>query len=173
MPATDVAQLDADLVAFVTAHYDRLLGLARLICRDTSDAADAVQNGLEQAWRGRASLRDPERTRQWLDRIVAREAVRVSKRRGSWWSRLVSSDAHVKWADPADPRATDASISSALRAGFERLSADQRAVVVLHLHAGYSVAETAAMVAAPEETVRSRLRLARQRLRQELEGADA
>lgn len=37
------------------------------------------------------------------------------------------------------------------------------------MHAGYTVAETAAMVGAPDETVRSRLRLARQRLRRELE----
>jgi len=170
MPATDVAVPDADLVSFVTAHYDRLLGLARLICRDTSDAADAVQTGLELAWRKRSSLREPERTKQWLDRIVAREAVRISKRRQSWWSRLVVHDAQVKWIDAPDPQAPDASVSSALRAGFDRLSAEQRAVVVLHLHAGYSVAETAAIVGAPEETVRSRLRLARQRLRKELEG---
>jgi len=156
----------------VAAHYDRLLGLARLICRDTSDAADAVQNGLEQAWRSRASLREPERTRQWLDRIVAREAVRVSKRRRSWWSRLINPDAYVGWIEPADEHATVVDISSALRAGFERLSAEQRAVVVLHLHAGYSVVETAAMVGVPEETVRSRLRLARQRLRKELEGVE-
>lgn len=169
--AADAAALDADLVNFVTEHYDRLLGLARLICRDTSDAADAVQNGLEQAWRNRSALRDSQRTKQWLDRIVAREAVRISKRRQSWWSRLINADGNVTWIEPAD-RSADASIASAIRAGFARLSADQRAVVVLHLHAGYSVAETAVIVGAPEETVRSRLRLARQRLRHELESAD-
>jgi DNA-directed RNA polymerase specialized sigma24 family protein len=49
------------------------------------------------------------------------------------------------------------------------LSPEQRAVVALHLHLGYSVAETADIIAAPEETVRSRLRLARERLRREFE----
>jgi DNA-directed RNA polymerase specialized sigma24 family protein len=39
----------------------------------------------------------------------------------------------------------------------------------LHLYAGYSVAETAEIVGAPVETARSRLRLARQRLRMELD----
>ena len=52
------ADTDAAIAAFVAQHYDRLLGLARLICRDASDAADAVQLGLEQAWRKRAALRD-------------------------------------------------------------------------------------------------------------------
>ena len=58
---------------------------------------------------------------------------------------------------------------SAMRIAFERLSPDQRAVIALHLHAGYSIADTAVMVGAPEETVRSRLRLAKERLRRELE----
>ena len=49
---------DAALSAFVTEHYDRLLRLARLVCRDASDSADAVQVGLEQAWRRRSTLRD-------------------------------------------------------------------------------------------------------------------
>ena len=65
-------------------HYDRLLRMARLICRDTGDAADAVQTGLERAWRRRSTLRDDARIRPWLDRIVTREAVRISKSRQSW-----------------------------------------------------------------------------------------
>jgi DNA-directed RNA polymerase specialized sigma24 family protein len=40
------------------------------------------------------------------------------------------------------------------------------------MHLGYTVAETADLVGAPEETVRSRLRLAKQRLRDELGDTD-
>jgi DNA-directed RNA polymerase specialized sigma24 family protein len=43
--------------------------------------------------------------------------------------------------------------------------------VALHLHAGYTVSETAELVGAPIETVRSRLRVAREHLRRELAGA--
>ena len=56
-----------------------------------------------------------------------------------------------------------------LRIAYESLPADQRAAVALHLHYGYSVAETADIVGAPVETVRSRLRLGRERIRQALE----
>jgi RNA polymerase sigma-70 factor (ECF subfamily) len=56
-----------------------------------------------------------------------------------------------------------------MRAAFEKLSNEQRTVVTLHLYAGYTVAETAEIVGVPLETVRSRLRLARQRLRENLE----
>jgi RNA polymerase sigma-70 factor, ECF subfamily len=161
--------MDATLGVFVAEHYDRLLRLARLICRDTGDAADAVQVGLEHAWRGRSTLRDEKKLGPWLDRIVTREAVRVSKRRQSWLNRLFTPRAEVKWIEPVDSRTPEPSTLVALRAAFAELSPEQRAVVVLHMHCGYSIAETAALVSAPDETVRSRLRLARQRLRRELE----
>jgi RNA polymerase sigma-70 factor, ECF subfamily len=163
------AQSDAAITAFVAEHYDRLLRLARLICRDAGDAADAVQIGLEQAWRKHATLRDESRLRPWLDRIVTREAVRISKSRQSWLSRLFTPRPEVTWIEPADNQATEPQTFVALRAAFQKLSPEQRAVVGLHMHLGYSVAETAAIVGAPDETVRSRLRLAKQRLRRELE----
>jgi RNA polymerase sigma-70 factor, ECF subfamily len=160
---------DAAIAAFVAEHYDRLLRMARLICRDTSDAADAVQLGLELAWRRRTTLRDDARIRPWLDRIVTREAVRISKRRQSWLSRLFTPRPGVTWIEPPDRQASEPPTFVALRAAFERLSPEHRAVVALHMHFGYSVAETAVIVGAPEETVRSRLRVAKQRLRHELE----
>jgi RNA polymerase sigma-70 factor (ECF subfamily) len=160
---------DGAIGAFVAEHYDRLLRLARLICRDSSDAADAVQVGLEQAWRRRATLRDDTLFRPWLDRIIVREAVRISKRRQSRLSRLLSPSARVAWIEPPDPQVSDPSTFLALRTAFLQLSPDQRAVVALHLQLGYTVAETATIVEASHETVRSRLRLARQRLRRELE----
>ncbi len=163
------ARSDAAIAAFVAEHYERLLRLARLVCSDTNDAADAVQVGLEQAWRRRATLRDDARLQAWLNRIVVREAVRISKSRQSWLSRLFTPRTDVNWLEPPDTQGSDPSTFVALRAAFQRLSSEQRAVVVLHLHLGYSVAETAEIVGAPDETVRSRLRSARQRLRRELE----
>jgi RNA polymerase sigma-70 factor (ECF subfamily) len=55
-----------------------------------------------------------------------------------------------------------------LREALGRLSPDQRAVIALHLHAGYSVDETARVLGVPFDTVRSRLRAARDRLRREM-----
>jgi RNA polymerase sigma-70 factor (ECF subfamily) len=165
----EVARSDAAITAFVAEHYDRLLRLAGLVCRDTSDAADAVQVGLEQAWRRRSTLHDDAPLRPWRDRIVVREAVRISKRRASWLSRIFTPRSEITWIQPPDRRASEPATVVALHAAFEELSPEQRAVVVLHLHFGYSVAETAAIVGAPDETVRSRLRLARVRLRRELE----
>jgi RNA polymerase sigma-70 factor, ECF subfamily len=166
---SDEYPVDVALTTFVVEHYARLLGLARLVCRDANDAADAVQLGLEQAWRKRSSLRDEARMRPWLDRIVVREAVRVAKGRRSWLGRLFASQPTAEATDPRDRSYAEPSTFVALRDAFAQLSPEQRAVVALHLHAGYTVAETATMVGAPIETVRSRLRLAKRRLRRELE----
>jgi len=160
---------DLALETFVVEHYDRLLRLARLICRDATDATDAVQAGLEQAWRRRSSLRDPERRRGWLDRIVVREAIRISRRQRSLVQRLFGLDQDVEWIEPAALPMANIELRMALRAAFESLSPEQRAVVALHLYAGHLVVETADIVGAPLETVRSRLRLARERLRHALE----
>ena len=169
MAELEQSRSDAAIVAFVTEHYDRLVRVALLICRDAGDAADAVQIGLESAWRKRFTLREDSLLRPWLDRIVSREAVRVSKRRGSWLGHILAPRPGVTEIDPLDKRATEPAAFVALRAAFSRLSPEQRAVVALHLHLGYSVAETAAIVGAPDDTVRSRLRVARERLRLELQ----
>jgi RNA polymerase sigma factor (sigma-70 family) len=98
-----------------------------------------------------------------------REAIRVSKSRQSWLSRLFTPRPGIEWIEPPDRRGSEPATFVALRTAFAQLSPEQRAVVALHLHAGYTVAETATIVGAPEETVRSRLRLAKARLRRELE----
>jgi RNA polymerase sigma-70 factor (ECF subfamily) len=159
----------ADLTEFVRDNNDRLIRLAGLVCRNVADAEDAVQAALERAWRNQAALNDQTRLKPWLDRIVVREAIRITRSRESLLGRLMGRDRDEIVIDLIDPRATDAPRVAELKAAFARLSAEQRAVVALHLYAGYSVAETAEIVGAPVETARSRLRLARQRLRMELD----
>ena len=162
--ALDAATLDG----FVREHHDRLVGLARLVCLDASEAGDAVQSALEQAWRRRRGLRDPDALGSWLDRIVVREAIRLDRRRRSPLARFFGGPREIP-VGIVDARATVTPERADLRLAYEALPADQRAAVALHLHYGYSVAETAEIVDAPVETVRSRLRVARERLRTALE----
>ena len=155
-PAAAIAGTASDrLEAFVSEHYGRLIRLAALVGRSVDEAEDTVQAALERAWRRRDALRDPASLRPWLDRIVVREAIRTTHRRLTTVDELV--------LDRHGAETTDA--MTALRIAFEQLSPDHRAAVVLHLYMGYPVAETAAMLGARTETVRSRLRLARERLR--------
>ena len=157
--------IEQELGDFVSAHYQRLIRLAVLVCRNTEDAEDAVQAAFERAWRSKGALRDRRRLKPWLDRIVVREAIRISRSRTGFLRRLFGSEGDDLAAEVADPRAGVETGWTDMRAAFARLSAEQRAVVVFHLYAGYSVAETADLVGVGVETARSRLRLARARLR--------
>jgi RNA polymerase sigma-70 factor, ECF subfamily len=154
----------ASLDVFVRTHYPRLIRLAGLITRDTDQAQDAVQTALERAWRKRGTVRDPARLRPWLDRIVAREAIRQTHGSDVSVLRHDSSD----WIQFSSAMPEPAEMAD-LREAVGRLSPTHRAVIGLHLYAGYSVEETAQVLAVPFDTVRSRLRAARKQLRGELE----
>ena len=158
----------ASLDAFIRAHYPRLIRLAGLITRDAEQAQDAVQAALERAWRKRDAVRDASRLRPWLDRIVAREAIRQT--RGSALSALLRREPQ-EWIQYPSIMPEPGEMV-ALREALGRLSPDHRAVIALHVHEGYSVEETARILAVPFDTVRSRLRAARSRLRQELAEKD-
>jgi len=175
--------LERDLAAFFAEHYDRLVRLAALVCHSQSLTEDAVQAAMEQAWRRRSTLRDRAQVRPWMDRIVVREAIRTNRR--PWWTKLTPGQATVTEISAGEIEGDGDDASSrpgpsqramdpiwvALTVAFHDLPVEQRAVVALHLYAGYSVEETAQIMGARLETTRSRLRLARDRLRREL-GSD-
>jgi RNA polymerase sigma-70 factor (ECF subfamily) len=144
-----------ELRDFVSEHHSRLIRLAALVTRSVDEAEDAVQAAFERAWRHRASLTDPSRLRPWLDRIVVREAIRGARR-----------PTHTLAIELAAPFDRDSSHeTAAVHQALDQLAPGHRAVVVLHLYAGYSVADTATALNIPVETARSRLRVARDRLR--------
>lgn len=160
------AGVEDQLAAFFDAHYERMVGLAGLVCRSHVLAEDAVQAAMEQAWKRRSSLRDPNRMRWWLDRIVVREAIRMNRR--PWWIRLTAKQTDEQASRLPDPAGETTPQRMALTTAFAALTAEQRAACMLHLHLGYGVVETAQLMGAGVETTRSRLRLARRRLRADL-----
>ena len=163
---SEAATIEDQLAAFFGAHYERMVRLAGLVCHGGDQAEDAVQAAMEQAWRRRTSLRDPERMRWWLDRIVVREAIRLNRR--PWWGRLTGTLTELQASVLPDPARDSTPERLALNAAFAELAPEQRAACVLHLHLGYGVVETAELMGAGVETTRSRLRMARQRLRADL-----
>jgi RNA polymerase sigma-70 factor (ECF subfamily) len=153
------------LEELVAENYERLLRVAVLICADPADAEDAVQVALERAWRHGQALRDPDRLPAWLHRIVVREAIRLEHRRRGLLGRWLAPPREIL-VGPSPEADRDLDLQAALR----DLPVEQRVALVLHYYAGYSVAETAELSGVSLETARSRLRLARDRLRAALGG---
>ena len=164
------------LETFIATNHARLVRLATLVSGDVASAQDIVQVAFERAWKARHTFRAGAPLRPWLDRIVVREAARERRSRHAWLSRIVQPhpvrvvSEHVRGAN--DELAVTFQEREAVRDALASLGARHRAVVVLHLHAGYSVDEVATMLDIPRETVRSRLRVARVQLRSALSEVD-
>jgi RNA polymerase sigma-70 factor (ECF subfamily) len=158
--------LDAfsDLTAGTT---NRLFGAARLILRDDEHAADAVQDALLQAWLDLRGLRDPDRFDAWLHRLLVRACYRAARRGRQREVVELALDATLEPMTPDAQRAV--AVHDQLDRGFRRLSADQRAVIVLRHYLGLSLAESAEALAIPLGTMQSRLSRATQAMRAALE----
>ena len=156
---------DGDHDAFavlVGASIARLEAVARLILRDQELARDAVQEAYIRAWRDLPGLRDPERFDAWLHRLTVNacfDAVRRRKRR----------PIEVELSPIMPPTIADQTGHIAdrdqLERGFRRLSADQRAVLVLHYYVGMSASVVADTLDIPMGTAQSRLNRALAELR--------
>jgi RNA polymerase sigma-70 factor (ECF subfamily) len=159
---------DLDAFSALTAGAtNRLFGAARLILRDDEHAADAVQDALLQAWLDVRGLRDPDRFDAWLHRLLVRSCYRAAKRGRQRAVIELPLDAMLEPRTPDAQRAV--AVHDQLDRGFQRLSPEQRAVIVLHHYLGLSLAESAEALAIPLGTMQSRLSRATQAMRAALD----
>src|SRR5262245_1508819 len=149
---------------------NRLFAAARLILRDDGLAEDVVQETLISAWQDLRGLREPDRFDAWLHRILVRTCYRSAARarRRAAFEVAAADDSRP---DDVDTPATVAN-RDVLERGFERLSPDQRAVIVLHHSLGYTLAESADILGVPLGTVQSRLHRALLAMRAGIDGDD-
>lgn len=133
---------------------------ARAILGSPSDAEEATQDAFVSAWRSLPSLRDVERFDAWLGRIVMNACrMTLRRRRGVREIELdeESGMRSVAGVDPSDVAAT----ADAFDRAFERLSAEDRYMLMLHYRDGVAIADIAARLEIPGGTVKSRLSRAR------------
>ncbi|MGH2867753.1 MAG: RNA polymerase sigma factor [Solirubrobacteraceae bacterium] len=139
----------------------RLYGIAYTILRDPEEASDAIQEVLLRAWKSWSNTQGHDDPGPWLTRIC----VNTCLSRGSGVRRRRRHDATLVAAaalpapDPSDPQLAEA---------YVKLTRQQRAVVLLHYHFGYSLDECANLMRCRPGTVRSHLHRALGALRKEL-----
>jgi RNA polymerase sigma-70 factor, ECF subfamily len=147
---------------------DRLYAVARLVLKDADRAEDAVQEALVHCWRDLPALRDPARFDAWLHRVLMHAITEEFRRAGRYRAAI-----SVLRVEPSTRDASAAIVArEQLDRGFERLSLDHRAVIVLRLYLGLSLDETAAALGIPVGTAKSRLHYATEAMRLAIE-ADA
>lgn len=151
----------------VERHGPTARRVALSILRDEHDAEDAAQDGLVAAWRSLERFDLDRPFRPWLMRIVVNAARDLVRRRAVRQADMLSPDAPASGPGP-EQDAERALLRMRLRSALARLPERQRLVVTLFDAEGFSHAEIADLVGAPEGTVRSELFHARRALREEL-----
>jgi RNA polymerase sigma-70 factor (ECF subfamily) len=146
----------------VAAKAEPLLRTAQAILGNEADARDATQETFIHAWRSFSALRDPERFDAWLGRILINQCRMALRHRGR--VREVAFTSTTDSAADSPP-----TTSPDFDAAFNRLSADQRSLLVLHHLHGYDVREIAAWLGIPTGTVKWRLSRARGALAAEMD----
>jgi len=186
--AEDVALIrrmcDADETA-LGALYDRwvrsLYSLVFHLLKDADEAEDVVEETFWQAWR-KASSYEPSRgaVSTWLLTIGRRRALDRLRAKGRRREESMSQTgvlADVASSLPDPLQAVEGSERrSHVRAALNELPEEQRSVLELGYFQGLSQTEIAEMTGQPLGTVKTRMRLAMQKLREPLsmyrEGAE-
>jgi RNA polymerase sigma-70 factor, ECF subfamily len=157
----------AEREALVRTLLPRVRNLVRYLVRGDADVDDMAQLALIAIVRGLSSYRGEGRFESWADRITARETLAYMKRRrGVARSERALAEEHVH--EPA-PSTGDYLARRKLALALDALVEEQRAVVVLHHIAGFSMPEAAEALGIPFETARSRMRLGLAKLRETME----
>jgi RNA polymerase sigma-70 factor (ECF subfamily) len=147
---------------------NRLYGIAYRILRDQYLAEDAVQQALITVWDQLPRLRDPDRFDAWTYRLVVRASTALARqeRRGGPKTSLLPDEADAARAPDEYRAVVD---RDQLERGFRRLTAEQRAVLVLQHYAGLTQAEIADVLGVPIGTAGSRIHYATRALRAAIE----
>jgi len=159
--------LEAEFEARLAESSTLAFRVAYSVLRQRQDAEDVAQEAFVKAYQSFARLRNRERFRAWLVRITWRLAL--DRRRGDM-RRTAREDASDP---PAATGAADEGLVATERAALlwqaiDALPEKLRVAVVLANIEGHDVEEVARLLALPAGTVKSRLFLARRKLKESL-----
>src|SRR4051794_2169861 len=129
-----------------SSAFDRLYTTAYRILRDADRSDDAVQECLIRAWREVPLLRGADRFDAWLWRLLVNACYDESRR-----TRRRSREITTIPVDRAGPGDTAADLADRdeLERGFQRLSIEQRVVLVMTHYLGMSAREIAETLGLP------------------------
>jgi RNA polymerase sigma-70 factor (ECF subfamily) len=161
------------LVELIDLATPWLLGVAQGMLSDRDEAEEVVQEAFTSAWNHTGALGDEhEALMPWLLRITRNRAIDRLRRRARGRARLAR--AHAQGALPEDTMApvepNEAArpgwhVHESVHAALAALPPEQREAVQLAYFRGFTHAEIARTLEIPMGTVKTRLRLAFDKLR--------
>jgi RNA polymerase sigma-70 factor, ECF subfamily len=169
---TAVAAGDHDALAAIYRLYGGAVwSVARRVCNDQMLAEDVTQTVFVDLWR-RPERFDPGRgrLRPWLVAQAHARAVDVVRSETARQRRQVrESQLAAPPAPDVEAEAHVAALSDDVRQAVTQLAAEERDAIMLAYFGGHTYRETAALLGAPEGTVKARIRRGLLTLRRVLE----
>jgi RNA polymerase sigma-70 factor (ECF subfamily) len=174
---------EAAFARLVSSRLDASWRFVRVVGGDAVDADDVVQEAFVRVWQDLPQLRDPAAFDPWLRAVLIHATRKAIRRRRPVRLIPISTDASsasdrrstIQAEDLVDPhREPGAALASrdSLARAFDRLSVDERTVLVLHYLEGYPLASISTVIRRPIGTVKSRLHGARSALQAALRAED-
>jgi RNA polymerase sigma-70 factor, ECF subfamily len=165
-----IAHGDAEAVAALYHRLERpLFAFLVKTLRDREAAADVLNDTMLDVWRQAGRFEGKSSVTTWIYAIAHHKAI-------SWLRRRreveLSDEMAAEIADDApsaEVRLAEADVAMAIARLMERLSVDHRVVLQLAYFQEFSVNQIAEILDCPENTVKTRMFYARQRLKTLLE----
>lgn len=127
--------------------YQDMFRFALYTLKNRQEAEDVVSDTVLDAWKSIETLKKEEAFGAWIFRILSNKCRMRLK---SYLNRMSELPEDLAW------RERDTSEDMDVRAAFYKLNDGERLILALHLFAGYTGKEIAAMLDMNENTVRSR-----------------
>jgi len=153
-------------------HNARIYRVARAILRRDDEAEDVMQDAYVRAYEHLGSFRGEARFSTWLTRIAVHEAL-ARTRRARRFAPLDEhqEESHVVSSEHTsrpDQQLLEHELGELLDRAIDGLPEEFRLVFVLRVIEDLSGADTAEALGLPEQTVKTRLFRARERIKREL-----
>ncbi len=150
-----------DFEAFVATHESMLYRTALAVMGNVSDAEDAVQEAFLRAYEKAPKFESKEHEKAWLIKVTVNFCN--SRLRAPWRKRTASLLDSYPAAEPEQREVLEQVMA---------LPPKYRSVLHLYYYEGYSVKDIAGLTGQKENTVRSLLTRARQKLKSGLKEDD-
>ena len=140
---------------YIEQYQRRMFRVARGILYHDEDAEDAVGESILKAYEKRNQLKNPDKFRPWIMKIVVHESYRIARKRGrtdyledSPGTEIPTEDSHYELWDLVNT-----------------LDEEFRVVTILFYYEDLSIKEIGMILDIPVGTVKSRLTRARAKLK--------
>ena len=154
--------VDKQFWELLKPEHSQAAAFCRKLTGDREEGNDLYHDVVLAAARKFATLKDVSAFRPWLYRILVNRYK--NSRRRIWWRRRQAETVQLKQQDRVnDPRDVYHN-RRLLKRLLSELSAEDRALVLLHEVEGRPLAELAVMFERPVGTVKTRLHRARRRM---------